>query len=82
MDNGVAELSLAHFTRGNSVARDTFCKELIRRFQGDGFIVLRDHPVPSALLDGAKYSDIRAGDFLEQRLRDIGLLETAVPEGR
>jgi isopenicillin N synthase-like dioxygenase len=31
--------------------------------------------LPSCIGSGAKYADIRAGSFLEQRLRDIGLLK-------
>jgi len=30
--------------------------------------------LPSCMGSGAKYADIRAGDFLQQRLRDIGLI--------
>jgi hypothetical protein len=51
MDNGFAGLSHADFTRNNSVARDTFCEQLVRRLTTDGFVVLRDHPV-SAPLEG------------------------------
>ena len=40
----------------------------------DADVVLRC--LPSCVGAGAKYADIRAGTFLEQRLREIGLLET------
>jgi isopenicillin N synthase-like dioxygenase len=53
MDNGFTGLSLADFTRSHSVARETFCKELIRPLTTDGFVVLRDHPVSGVPLDQA-----------------------------
>jgi isopenicillin N synthase-like dioxygenase len=34
--------------------------------------------LPSCIGTGAKYSDIRAGAFLDQRLREIGLMKTPV----
>jgi len=34
--------------------------------------------LPSCVGTGAKYSNIRAGTFLEQRLREIGLIKTLV----
>jgi isopenicillin N synthase-like dioxygenase len=33
--------------------------------------------LPTCVGEGAKYPDIRASDFLEQRLREIGLLTKA-----
>jgi isopenicillin N synthase-like dioxygenase len=35
--------------------------------------------LPSCIGSGAKYADIRAGTFLQQRLRDIGLIESGAP---
>jgi isopenicillin N synthase-like dioxygenase len=38
--------------------------------------------LPSCMGTAALHPDVRAGDFLEQRLRDIGLIETTALEGR
>jgi isopenicillin N synthase-like dioxygenase len=40
----------------------------------DADVVLRC--LPSCVGAGAKYADIRAGTFLEQRLKEIGLVKT------
>jgi isopenicillin N synthase-like dioxygenase len=53
METRVPELSLADYTHGEAHARDAFSRELMRGLQRYGFIVLRDHPVPAALLDQA-----------------------------
>jgi isopenicillin N synthase-like dioxygenase len=53
MDNRVPELSLAHYTHGPADAREAFSRELMRGLQRYGFIILRDHPVSTALLDKA-----------------------------
>jgi hypothetical protein len=34
--------------------------------------------LPSCVGNGAKYTDIRAGVFLEQRLREIGLIKNPI----
>jgi hypothetical protein len=39
----------------------------------DADVVLRC--LPSCIGAGAKYADIRAGTFLEERLREIGLVK-------
>lgn len=49
----VPELSLSQYTHGESAERLTFCRELFEGLQRYGFIILRDHPVPVALLDEA-----------------------------
>jgi isopenicillin N synthase-like dioxygenase len=49
----VPELSLAAYQRGEPGARDAFSSALMQGLQRYGFIVLRDHPVPTALLDAA-----------------------------
>jgi isopenicillin N synthase-like dioxygenase len=51
--NHVPELSLADRQRGAPGARDAFCAALLRGLQRYGFIILRDHPVPTDLLDAA-----------------------------
>ena len=53
MDNRVPELSLADYTHGTPGARETFSRQLMQGLQRYGFIILRDHPVSTALLDQA-----------------------------
>jgi isopenicillin N synthase-like dioxygenase len=53
MNSGVPHLSLADFTGAGSGAREAFSGELMRGLQRYGFIILRDHAVPLALLDEA-----------------------------
>ncbi|MDB6084432.1 MAG: hypothetical protein JWN43_2313, partial [Gammaproteobacteria bacterium] len=53
MVRAIPELSLADYTRGDSGARDAFCRNLVGGFRRYGFIILRDHPVPHALVDRA-----------------------------
>jgi isopenicillin N synthase-like dioxygenase len=49
----VPELSLAQYTHGEPEVRAAFCRELFEGLQRYGFVILRDHPVPVALLDRA-----------------------------
>jgi isopenicillin N synthase-like dioxygenase len=49
----VPELSLADYLYGPATARDAFRTELLRGLQRFGFVILRDHAVPVALLDEA-----------------------------
>jgi isopenicillin N synthase-like dioxygenase len=53
MTDRVPELSLADYTHGSAAARDAFCRELFDGLQRFGFVILRDHPVPLALLEEA-----------------------------
>lgn len=53
MRETVPELSLASFTAGDAVARQRFEADLLRGLQRFGFVILRDHAVPVALLDEA-----------------------------
>jgi isopenicillin N synthase-like dioxygenase len=53
MDSGVPKLSLADYIGAGARARAVFSGELMRGFQRYGFIILRNHPVPSSLLDEA-----------------------------
>src|SRR5258706_5369351 len=53
MLNQVPELSVADYTRGTEAARNTFCSELLEGLQRYGFVILRDHPVSTSLLDTA-----------------------------
>lgn len=53
MDSGVPQLSLADYIGAGSGAREAFSSELMRGLQRYGFIILRDHPVPSSMLDEA-----------------------------
>jgi isopenicillin N synthase-like dioxygenase len=53
MENRVPELSLADYTHGGVAAREAFSRELMRGLQRYGFIILRDHPVATALIDQA-----------------------------
>jgi len=50
---GVPELSLAAYQRGEPGAREALSSALMQGLQRYGFIILRDHPVPAALLDAA-----------------------------
>src|ERR1051325_6158917 len=52
-ENRVPELSLAGYLHGDSASRDAFSADLTRGLQRYGFIILRDHPVPPALLTEA-----------------------------
>lgn len=49
----VPELSLADYTHGTDAQRDAFCRDLYRGLTRYGFVTLRDHPIPHALLDRA-----------------------------
>jgi isopenicillin N synthase-like dioxygenase len=53
MSDGVPELSLSDYTRGNAAAREAFSSALMSGLQRYGFIILRDHPVSVELLDEA-----------------------------
>lgn len=53
MRETVPELSLAAFTAGDAAARRRFEADLLRGLQRFGFVILRDHAVPVALLDEA-----------------------------
>ena len=53
MRETVPELSLAEFTSGDADARRRFEADLLRGLQRFGFVILRDHAVPVALLDEA-----------------------------
>jgi isopenicillin N synthase-like dioxygenase len=53
MRNQVPELSVADYLQGSAAARQTFSSELLRGLQRYGFVILRDHPVSSSLLDTA-----------------------------
>jgi isopenicillin N synthase-like dioxygenase len=59
MQAGVPELSLADYTRGDSQARDAFSSALMHGLQRFGFVTLRDHPVPTRLLDEAQVLSAR-----------------------
>jgi isopenicillin N synthase-like dioxygenase len=52
-ENRVPTLSLADYTSGGAAKRAAFSKELMRGFQRYGFIILKDHPVSTELLDKA-----------------------------
>jgi isopenicillin N synthase-like dioxygenase len=49
----VPELSLADYMAGDAAARSRFRADLLRGLQRFGFVVLREHAVPVALLDEA-----------------------------
>ena len=49
----VPELSLVEYTQGDAAARVRFRAALLQGLQRFGFVVLRDHAVPVALLDEA-----------------------------
>src|SRR4029077_16267985 len=49
----VPELSVADYMHGSATARATFCTELLKGLQRYGFVILRDHPVSTSLLDTA-----------------------------
>lgn len=49
----VPELSLAAWTAGTTVSREAFAADLLRGLQRFGFVILKDHGVPTALLDRA-----------------------------
>ena len=53
MRNGVPELSLSDYTHGDEQRRQGFSAALMSGLQRYGFIILRDHPVSSELLDEA-----------------------------
>ncbi len=53
MTDRVPELSLTAFTQGDAAARDAFSHDLMRGLQRFGFVILKDHNVPEALLEGA-----------------------------
>jgi isopenicillin N synthase-like dioxygenase len=49
----VPELSLSSWTAGTEVSRAAFSADLLRGLQRFGFVILKDHGVPTALLDRA-----------------------------
>ncbi len=49
----VPELSLAAWTAGTAGSRAAFSADLLRGLQRFGFVILKDHGVPTALLDRA-----------------------------
>ena len=49
----VPELSLSQYLNGEPAERAAFCSDLFEGLQRFGFVILRDHPVPVALLDAA-----------------------------
>lgn len=49
----VPELSLAEWSAGSAAARAAFAAALLRGLQRFGFVILKDHGVPVALLDQA-----------------------------
>jgi isopenicillin N synthase-like dioxygenase len=53
MKNRVPELSLADYQSGETPVREAFSAALLHSLQRYGFIILTDHPVPSALIDRA-----------------------------
>lgn len=53
MTDRVPELSLKAFTHGGDAARDAFSRDLMRGLQRFGFVILKDHNVPEALLERA-----------------------------
>jgi isopenicillin N synthase-like dioxygenase len=63
MENRVPELSLAEYTHGDAGARSAFSGALMQGLQRYGFIILRDHPVSTALLDRAY--DLSAAFFAQ-----------------
>jgi isopenicillin N synthase-like dioxygenase len=78
----VPELSLAEFTHGDGVARARFEADLLRGLQRFGFVILRDHAVPIALLDEA-YELARAlfARELAEKLAHRGGLRGYTPFG-
>ena len=78
MDSGVPQLSLAAYIGAGSRARAAFSGELMRGFQRYGFIILRDHPVPSSLLDEAY--DLGAALFAEKFRRQIRMVRAPEPD--
>jgi isopenicillin N synthase-like dioxygenase len=53
MTKRVPELSMRDFTQGDAAAREAFSSALMGGLQEYGFIILKDHNVPVALLDRA-----------------------------
>ena len=53
MQNRVLELSLADYLHGNPPTRAAFSTALMLGLQRYGFIILRDHSIPAALIDAA-----------------------------
>lgn len=53
MRKGVPELSLADFTGGDAAARGAFADALMRGLQDYGFVILKNHGVPTELLGRA-----------------------------
>jgi isopenicillin N synthase-like dioxygenase len=78
----VPELSLAEFTAGDTAARARFEADLLRGLQRFGFVILRDHAVPIALLDEA-YELARAlfARELTEKLAHRGGLRGYTPFG-
>ena len=53
MERRIPELSFADYTQGKPDQRAAFVDALTRALQQYGFIILRDHPIPSPLLEQA-----------------------------
>ena len=53
MEGRIPELSFADYTQGQPGRRAAFSDALGRALQRYGFVILRDHPVPAPLLEGA-----------------------------
>jgi isopenicillin N synthase-like dioxygenase len=53
MTEKVPELSLAQFLQGDAATRARFSRALMSSLQRFGFVIIRDHSVPVALLDRA-----------------------------
>jgi isopenicillin N synthase-like dioxygenase len=53
MERRIPELRFADYTQGQPGRREAFTQALMRGLRQYGFIVLRDHPVPAALLEQA-----------------------------
>ncbi len=64
----VPELSLNQYIEGNDIDRAHFCKQLYDGFQYFGFIILKDHPVSTELLDKA-YEQNKALFDLDDHLK-------------
>lgn len=75
MTRHVPELSLKAFTQGDAAARGAFSDALMAGLQDYGFVILKDHDVPVALLDAAYGMAERAFalDEAEKRRHAAGL---------
>ncbi|WP_204312418.1 2-oxoglutarate and iron-dependent oxygenase domain-containing protein, partial [Escherichia coli] len=75
MTRHVPELSLKAFTQGDAAARGAFSDALMAGLQDYGFVILKDHDVPVALLDAAygMAERVFALDEAEKRRHAAGL---------